>query len=97
MSPFASLTRLPKAWSANEVQVNPLDCSQEQHVKLVLGIMPRTLELHGLLGTLPDILAQATSSKAMKFYTPPNLEPFKEYHFMETREPTPSVPIVRLS
>ena len=79
------------------MQVNPLDCSQEQHVKLVLGIMPRTLELHGLLGTLPDILAQATSSKVMKFYAPPNTEPFKEYPFMETREPTPNVPFVRPS
>lgn len=56
--------------------------------------MPRTLELAGILGTLPDILDQATEHKLLKIYAPPNPEPVKMFQFAERREPTPSVPHV---
>ena len=60
-----------------------------------IGLMPRSLELHGLLGTLPDILEQSTVHKHMKLYAPPNPESIKTFQFVEEREPTPSVPLVR--
>lgn len=56
--------------------------------------MPRTLELHGLLGTLPDVLQQGRHVGTMKLYQPPNPEPFKTIQMIEQREPMPSVPMV---
>ncbi|KAF9003010.1 FAD binding domain-containing protein [Cyathus striatus] len=57
------------------------------------GMMPRTLELHNLLGTLPDIQKIAGPTPKRRAYGLPGIAaPFKEHDIVINSEPTPDTP-----
>ncbi|KAH8836116.1 FAD binding domain-containing protein [Flagelloscypha sp. PMI_526] len=56
------------------------------------GIHPRTLELHHILGTLPDILQRARHVPLKCFYGPDGRTPALLKATAEIRDPTPDIP-----
>ncbi|KAF8909282.1 hypothetical protein CPB84DRAFT_1765743 [Gymnopilus junonius] len=57
------------------------------------GIMPRSLEVHRLLGILPDILNLATSAPIVRQYDPTDAtKVISSGLFRPVKEPTPQVP-----
>ncbi|KAH9487377.1 Flavin-dependent monooxygenase [Psilocybe cubensis] len=56
------------------------------------GIMPRTLELHGVIGTLPDILKIAGPPLTTELYLPQAREPSKVFDMAPYIEPTADRP-----
>jgi len=59
--------------------------------------MPRTLELHGLLGTLSDIQRIAGPPLTTELYLPQSREPSKVFDMAPYIEPTPDRPYVSFS
>lgn len=58
---------------------------------------PRSLELHGLLGTLPDIQARGVPMSDVRLYDPKDgTKVLKDYPFVERAEPTPAFSMVRI-
>lgn len=56
--------------------------------------MPRTLELHGLLGTLTDVLDIAGRPLPTELYLPHAREPVRVFEMAPHIEPTPDRPYV---
>ncbi|TFK73745.1 hypothetical protein BDN72DRAFT_151690 [Pluteus cervinus] len=58
-----------------------------------VAVQPRSLEIHGLLGTLDDFQAQGKESTPMTFYGPDGKTVVRIFEMAIRKDPTPSYPI----
>ncbi|PFH50935.1 hypothetical protein AMATHDRAFT_3453 [Amanita thiersii Skay4041] len=57
------------------------------------GIMPRTMEAHNILGTLPDVLSLCTGVPLIRRYElPGGVKPIGTVSLLQIVEPTPAIP-----